>query len=57
MVPFDDLDLEWAAVEEKFRQTASTLWGPDALGEALGRLARFDREPSVRAFITDLTGT
>ena len=56
MVPFDDLDLEWAAVEAKFRQTASTLWGPTALDEALGRLAHFEREPSVHAFITDLTG-
>jgi 2-methylcitrate dehydratase PrpD len=55
MVPFDDLDAERAAVEAKFRRTAATLWGPDAVDDAVRRLARFEQEPSVRAFVADLT--
>jgi len=55
IVPFDDLDTERAAVEEKFRRTAATLWGPATIDDAVRRLARFEREPSVRAFVADLT--
>lgn len=55
IVPFEDLDLEWAAVEQKFRGTAATLWSPAAIDDALRRLPRFEQEPSVSAFLTDLT--
>lgn len=55
MVPFDDLDTEAVAVEEKFRRTAATLWGPEAVDDALRRLVHFEREPTVRDFVADLT--
>jgi 2-methylcitrate dehydratase PrpD len=54
MVSFDDLDAERAAVQEKFRRTGATLWGPAVLDDALARLANFEREPSVEAFLADL---
>jgi 2-methylcitrate dehydratase PrpD len=56
MVPFDDLDAEWEAVTEKFRRTAATLWSTTAIEDAAQRLARFENEPSARAFLADLTG-
>jgi 2-methylcitrate dehydratase PrpD len=56
IVPFEDLDLEWKAIEDKFRRTAGTLWNASAIDDALPRLARFEREPSVRGFLSDLTG-
>ena len=55
MVPFDDLDAERAAVEDKFRRTAAALWRPAAVDDAVRRLSRFEDEPSVRAFLADLT--
>jgi 2-methylcitrate dehydratase PrpD len=55
MVPFDDLDAERAAVEDKFRRTAAALWRPAAVDDAVRRLTRFEGEPSVRAFLADLT--
>ena len=55
MVPFDDLDAERAAVEDKFRRTAAALWRPAAVDDAVRRLSRFEDEPSVRAFVADLT--
>jgi 2-methylcitrate dehydratase PrpD len=54
MVPFDDLDAEQAAVEAKFRRTAATLWSPGAVDDAARRLAGFEQEPSVRAFLADI---
>jgi 2-methylcitrate dehydratase PrpD len=54
MVPFNDLGTERTAVTGKFRHTAATLWGPAAVDAALHRLLRFEREPSVRAFLADL---
>jgi 2-methylcitrate dehydratase PrpD len=54
MVPFDDIDTERGAVEDKFRRTAATLWSPDVLDDAVRRLARFEAEPSVRAFVAGL---
>lgn len=55
MVSFDDLDAERAAVEDKFRRTAASLWRPAAVDDAVRRLSRFEDEPSVRAFLTELT--
>jgi 2-methylcitrate dehydratase PrpD len=55
MVPFDDPDTERAAVEDKFRRTATALWSPAAVEAAVRRLARFEEEPSVRAFLAGLT--
>jgi 2-methylcitrate dehydratase PrpD len=55
MVPFDDLDAERAAVEDKFRRTAAALWRPAAVDDAVRRLTHFEKEPSVRAFLADLT--
>ncbi len=54
MVPFDDLDTERAAIEDKFRRTAATLWAPAAVDDAVRRLARFEDEPSVRALVAAL---
>jgi 2-methylcitrate dehydratase PrpD len=54
MVPFDDLDAEQAAVEGKFRRTAATLWRPAIVDDAARRLAGFEQEPSVRAFLAGL---
>jgi 2-methylcitrate dehydratase PrpD len=54
MVPFDDPDTERAAIEDKFRRTAATLWGPDVVDDTVRRLARFEAEPSVRAFVAGL---
>ena len=56
MVPFDDLDAEQAAVEGKFRRTAAALWGPGVADDAARRLAGFEREPSVRAFLAGIAG-
>jgi 2-methylcitrate dehydratase PrpD len=55
MVPFDDLANERAAIEDKFRRTAAALWRPATVDDAVRRLARFEEEPSVRAFLADLT--
>jgi 2-methylcitrate dehydratase PrpD len=55
MVPFDDLDAERGAIEDKFRRTAATLWSPAVVDDAVRRLARFEDEPSVRAFVAGLT--
>lgn len=55
MVPFDDLGTERAAIEDKFRRTAAALWRPAAVDDAVCRLARLEEEPSVRAFLADLT--
>ena len=57
LIPFEDLDLERAAVEEKFHRTAAALWSPGVVDDALVRLLGFEREPSVRAFLSDLTGS
>jgi hypothetical protein len=54
MVPFDDPDTERAAIEGKFRRTAATLWAPDLVDDTVRRLARFEAEPSVRAFVAGL---
>ena len=54
MVPFDDLDTERGAIEEKFRRTAATLWSPAVVDDTARRLAHFEAEPSVRAFVTGL---
>lgn len=55
IVPIEDLDAEQAAVEEKFRRTAATLWGPATVDDAARRLANFEQEPSVRAFLAGLS--
>ena len=54
LVPFDDLGTERSAIEDKFRRTAAALWSPAVADDALRRLARFEDEPSVRAFVADL---
>jgi 2-methylcitrate dehydratase PrpD len=54
MVPFDDIDTERGAVEDKFRRTAATLWSPGVVDDTVRRLARFEAEPSVRAFVAGL---
>ena len=56
MVPFDDIDAERGAIEDKFRRTAATLWSPAVVDDTIGRLARFEDEPSVRAFVAGLAG-
>lgn len=57
VVPFDDLGAEQEAVEEKFRRTAATLWKTAAIDDAVRRLSRFEREPSARSFLADLTAS
>jgi 2-methylcitrate dehydratase PrpD len=57
MVPFDDLEAERAAIEDKFRRTAATLWSADVVDETVRRLSRFEAEPSVRAFAAGLAGS
>jgi 2-methylcitrate dehydratase PrpD len=54
MVPFDDIDTERGAIEDKFRRTAATLWSPAVVDDTVRRLARFEAEPSVRAFVAGL---
>jgi len=54
MVPFEDLDTERAAIEDKFRRTAATLWSADVIDDTVRRLVHFEAEPSVRAFVADL---
>jgi 2-methylcitrate dehydratase PrpD len=54
MVPFEDLDTERAAIEDKFRRTAATLWSADGIDDTVRRLVHFEAEPSVRAFVADL---
>jgi 2-methylcitrate dehydratase PrpD len=56
MVPFDDLDTERAAIEDKFRRTAASLWSADVVDDTVRRLSRFEAEPSVRAFAAGLAG-
>ncbi|HEX4829888.1 MAG TPA: MmgE/PrpD family protein [Trebonia sp.] len=55
--PIEDADAEQAAIEDKFRRTAGTLWPPGAVAAAARRLARFEDEPSVRSFLADLSGS
>jgi hypothetical protein len=57
MVPFDDIDTERGAIEDKFRRTATTLWSPAVVDDTVRRLARFEAEPSVRAFVAGLART
>jgi 2-methylcitrate dehydratase PrpD len=57
MVPFDDLDTERAAIEDKFRRAATALWSPDLIDDTVRRLAHFEAEPSVRAFVAGLAGS
>jgi 2-methylcitrate dehydratase PrpD len=57
MVPFDDIDTERGAIEDKFRRTAATLWSPAVVDDTVRRLARFEAEPSVRAFVAGLART
>ena len=54
-IPMTDLDAEQAKIADKFRHTAAALWGAAAVDSALDRLLAFEREPSVRAFLADLT--
>ena len=54
MVPFEDLDTERAAIEDKFRRTAATLWSADVIDDTVRRLVHFEAEPSVRAFVAGL---
>ena len=54
-IPMTDLDAEQAKIVGKFRRTAVTLWKPAAVDTALSRLMKFEDEPSVRAFLADLT--
>jgi hypothetical protein len=54
MVPFEDLDTERAAIEDKFRRTAATLWSADVIGDTVRSLVHFEAEPSVRAFVAGL---
>jgi 2-methylcitrate dehydratase PrpD len=54
-IPMTDLDVEQAKIEDKFRHTAGTLWRQPVVENALERLLAFEREPSVRAFLADLT--
>jgi 2-methylcitrate dehydratase PrpD len=54
MVPFDDIGTERGAIEDKFRRTAATLWSPAVVDDTVRRLACFEQEPSVRAFLADL---
>jgi 2-methylcitrate dehydratase PrpD len=56
-IPMTDLDAEQAKIAGKFRHTAATLWNDAVIDSALERLLKFEREPSVRAFLADLTGT
>jgi 2-methylcitrate dehydratase PrpD len=56
MVPFDDLDTERAAIEGKFRRAAAALWSPDLIDDTVRRLAHFEAEPSVAAFVAGLAG-
>lgn len=55
MVPFDDLDTERAAIEDKFRRAAAALWSQDLIDDTVRRLAHFEAEPSVRAFVAGLS--
>jgi 2-methylcitrate dehydratase PrpD len=57
MVPFDDTDTERGAIEDKFRRTAATLWSPAVVDDTVRRLARFEAEPSVAAFVAGLART
>jgi 2-methylcitrate dehydratase PrpD len=57
MVPFDDAGTERVAIEDKFRRTAATLWSPAVVDDTVRRLARFEAEPSVRAFVAGLART
>jgi 2-methylcitrate dehydratase PrpD len=54
MVPFEDLDTERAAIEDKFRRTAATLWSAEVIEDTVRRLVHFEAEPSVRAFAAGL---
>jgi 2-methylcitrate dehydratase PrpD len=54
-IPMTDLDAEQVKIADKFRRTAGTLWQPAAVDTALERLLTFEAEPSVRAFLADLT--
>jgi 2-methylcitrate dehydratase PrpD len=54
-IPMTDLDAEETKIVGKFRRTAITLWKPEAVDAALARLLKFEDEPSVRAFLADLT--
>jgi 2-methylcitrate dehydratase PrpD len=57
MVPFEDPDTERAAIEDKFRRTAATLWSADVIDDTVRRLVHFEAEPSVRAFVAGLART
>jgi 2-methylcitrate dehydratase PrpD len=54
-IPMTDLDAEQAKIADKFRRTAGTLWPAATVDTALARLLAFEHEPSVRAFLADLT--